>query len=762
MPLPGTHPRSLLHPAVSWGFLAAMVIAAFVYLLDPAGTWGAAMSGLITVGAITAGVVGMVSNRPFRARCWALAVAAQILWAVSSVIRAANGVNDGEIPIADLISFGAYACIIPAFWMFARGARGRRSGIATDMALVATGAALVGWIVLVVPTLHRDRTLAQHVADVAFPTLDAVLLTVSLRLVDSHRRDTASSRLFTTGIAHVLVADLMWGLDATEVLRFPVSLQMFAYLIGFGLAGAAALHPTMRELGQPLSSDARPLGTGRAAGMAAALVLPTAAALIHHPRSPLEWVVVGLSAVVLGALTMSRALQAVRENERSEDRLRYQASHDPLTGLPNRWSLMQRMGDALGRASVHDHYVGLLHADLDKFSEVNDTWGHAVGDELLIAVANRLRGALPEDVAIATIGGGSFALLVETADRDRVDLAVALVARCFDQPFPLEVGEVFCHCSIGVTVAAGRRSTATPIDLLREADTALHRAKALGAHATVLFEPSMSASSGRRLELERGLRRALDNDELEVHYQPVVNLRDGRWEGVEALVRWRHPEKGLIPPGDFIPLAEENGLIVPLGARVLEKACRQLAEWRATLDVDWSVSVNLSVRQLRDPEIAALVRRAVSNARVPADKVWIELTESLTLDEEAGQILSRLRDIGVRLVMDDFGTGYSSLGYLKRLPIDRVKIDRSFVVGLGEDPDSAAIIRAVLGMTSALRLACVAEGIETDRQRRLLMELGCHYGQGYLFSRPMAARELTASYLLGPSAAVPALAVRAG
>ena len=444
---------------------------------------------------------------------------------------------------------------------------------------------------------------------------------------------------------------------------------------------------------------------------------------------------------------MSGTLTDITERRVLQERLVTQAFHDDLTGLPNRALFKDRVEHALTRRSPGRRLVGLLFLDLDRFKTVNDSLGHTVGDGLLVAIAERLDAALRPEDTIARLGGDEFAILLEdvSTPKEVLELAEAISAT-FDAPFRADEREIAIRCSIGVVVAASDHSTAD--DLLRDADVAMYRAKVSGRGSYALFEPSMQAEVAARLELESDLREAIANDNLTLAYQPIVELRDGHIVGVEALARWSHPQRGQVPPSVFIPTAEDSGLIVPLGAWVLRRACLDLADLRrgGGAAADLRLSVNLSPGQLHDRGIVDKVLGALWEAGLPPDALGIEITEGLVLDvgEEGLGYLRKLRGAGCGVSFDDFGTGFSSLGNLRSLPIDGLKIDVSFVAAMLGGGVDAAVVEAVVRLGAALGVAVVAEGVEDAATARRLVELGCPFGQGYYFGRPEPVAALAA------------------
>ena len=425
--------------------------------------------------------------------------------------------------------------------------------------------------------------------------------------------------------------------------------------------------------------------------------------------------------------------------------------HDVLTGLPNRVRLHERLTEAIAHAGDFGATVALLLVDLDRFNVVCDSLGHDAGDELLVAVAKRIERVLRFGDVLARVGGDEFAIVCgDVTDPTDPTEAVAVAARVlgtFDEPLPVGDSDMLLQASIGVAIAAGGDDS--PERLLRDADAALVAAKRAGRGRVAVFDDDMRTRAITRLQLEKDLHRALVRRELRVHYQPLVHFDGVEVIGFEALLRWEHPQRGLMLPAQFVPLAEENGLIVPIGAWVLDEVCAQVARWNALAepgDPPLAMSVNLSARQLAHPDLVATVAEAIGRAGIEPSTLVLEITETVLMDdpELASTILHALRSLGVKLAIDDFGTGHSSLGYLKALPVDCLKIDRAFVSGLAVDPDDEAIVAAVVRMGHALGLEVTAEGIETLEQLEALESLGCDVGQGFYFARPQPGEVVTA------------------
>jgi diguanylate cyclase (GGDEF)-like protein len=462
-----------------------------------------------------------------------------------------------------------------------------------------------------------------------------------------------------------------------------------------------------------------------------------------HRDSPIPMIVVAIS-VVLSTSAISRIAAAMRNDASLRAQLSHQATHDDLTSLPVRSVVLDRLNGWLedGRS------VSLLFIDLDHFKFVNDSMGHAVGDQLLVAVADRLRSATPPEAFVARQSGDEF--IVALPDSDVLDASALAesLRRRICEPYQLASGEAVIAASIGITHSTGRTDIGAA-DLLREADTAMYRSKESGRDASTVFDTSMHERMVRRVELERSLRYALEHGGVGVAYQPIVDYPTGTIQGFEALARWEHDGES-VSPAEFVPVAEDTGLIVPMGWFVLDEACRQLSWWRANLAGAESVyvSVNVSPRQMRVSDFVDIVAELLDRHSLPGEALWLEITERVVMDDSLTVLamMTGLRSLGVRLAIDDFGTGYSSLSYLKRFPLERVKIDRSFIAGVEAQGADTSLVNAIIAMASALELDHVAEGVETAEQAERLLSFGCTSMQGYYFGRPVDSDELVAEW----------------
>ncbi|MEX0659980.1 MAG: EAL domain-containing protein [Egibacteraceae bacterium] len=446
------------------------------------------------------------------------------------------------------------------------------------------------------------------------------------------------------------------------------------------------------------------------------------------------------------AAHVSLALTDLRTREvmnRALDDAVHQALHDPLTGLPNRSLFVDRLTQALERARRQDTHAAVFFIDLDNFKLINDSSGHARGDELLRAVAARLADCVRTTDTVARFGGDEFAIVIEDVpDLAHAEETAQRLLEAFTDPLVLGGDPVTVGASIGVVVTRGQ---AHADELLLNADVAMYHAKTLGKGQWSVFRPEMHTVLLDGIELEATLRGAIERDQLHLVYQPIVELDGGATVGVEALLRWTHPTRGPIPPDEFIPLAEETGLIMEIGRWVLERACRDVRSWRVPgTGAPLALTVNVSARQMHDDTLVGHLRQVLQAHDFSASRLTLEVTESVFIDqaELAGQWLAELKGVGVRVALDDFGTGYSSLSYLQRFPIDVVKIDKSFVDGLASDAADAKLVEAIVNLSQALALMTVAEGVETDEQRCRLVELGCALGQGFYFARPMPVADI--------------------
>ena len=521
-------------------------------------------------------------------------------------------------------------------------------------------------------------------------------------------------------------------------------------------AGAETIfgYSAAEMIGQPISRLSRPHDRARQQEMveralAGHSVVAEEGVGVHKDGGefPLAYTVSPMLQADDTVIGMSGILRDITAQKVLEETLERRALHDELTGLPNRVLFVDRVALALARLPRQEGVVAVVFVDVDQFKVINDSLGHDQGDRLLTMIAERLGRAVRPGDTVARFGGDEFAVLCEDLCDDAEAVAIGeRIQAVAAMPFVLDGRDHYVSVSAGIATA----DTAGPsaADLLRDADSAMYQAKDAGRARSVLFAQAMRTRALHRLDTELSLRRAITEGELRLHYQPIVNLNTGRTDGVEALVRWEHPTKGMILPDEFIPVAEETGLIVPLGEWVLGEACRQTHAWHVQHPelAHLAVAVNLSGRQIAQADVVSVVANILADTGLDPSTLVLEVTESVLMRDAAYTIavLGALKSLGVGLSIDDFGTGYSSLSYLKRFPVDILKIDKSFVDGLGTDDEDSAIVRATINLAHSLGLITVAEGTETDIQIRTLVELGCDKAQGYLFCRPQPATAITA------------------
>lgn len=676
-----------------------------------------------------------------------------------------------------------YPCLLGALLALPRARRVRSEWrkFAFDAAVVLVGGGLAAWHLVVVPTLSGGGTPLGRFFDAAYPAGDIAvgfgLISAVLRRPPDGRR----AALLLGGIAVYLVSDLANQLVTQQVGIMGVQWSDVTFMLAYCVMAWAcvryaqlpATEPAQRTSdGARTPDDTRGLAQPFSVLPYASLALCDALLLVEafkHPRAP--WAALAAGTAVLMVLVALRQATAVRENARLvgaefaserealEAQLIHQAFHDPLTGLANRALFIDRVAHALTRCTRSGQTLAVLFLDLDNFKMVNDSLGHAAGDTLLIAAAVRLVACVRTSDTVARLGGDEFALLIEDATADMsATTAAERITTALREPFAIEGKEVFVSASVGIAVSGDEpgKSPAdgTAADLLRNADMAMYTAKSRGKARYETFERRMHWEALDRLELEGDLRRAVEREELVLLYQPIVELRTGAIVGAEALLRWHHPRRGVLYPSQFVPIAEETGLIVPIGAWVLKQACQRALTWeeQARAGLFFTLTVNVSGHQLQHPELLTSVREALATSELSASALVLEITESALMHHTHTMLerLTALKAVGVRLAIDDFGVGYSSLSYLQRFPLDILKIAKPFVDDVGGDSvmgvvPQPALARAIIALSRTLGLQTIAEGVEVRGQVDALLALGCELGQGYYFAKPLTAEALSAA-----------------
>ncbi len=743
-------PRLVTHEAVAWTFcaLGAAMVVTLVALRDTG--LAAAPVAVMGVAAAVAAAAGRLRNRPQVGYPWVLFSLACVAFIAGAVLRQVLH-STPMAPLADVATMSGYAATVGAFvgLLRARQSSDSVSHETIDGAIVLVSVSAAALVFFTLPTAEEVGLSVFAVVQGAYPVIDAVMIFIAILLSWTSARRVASFWLLALSVGFILVGDIGYAWIGTQGRTVGSPLLDLPFVVAFTMFGAAALHPSMRALSAVQQRPVAAWSRGRISVLLPVLLIAPALAVMH-PDDVHSWIAAGASTAVT-LLLLLRAVTAVQAHAGAQEGLRYQATHDQLTRLVNRPRLIEVVDELLARAARDGDRVDVLFLDLDSFKLVNDTWGHQVGDRVLRLAAQRLLTVTRTEDTVARIGGDEFVIAryVGAGSAETGARLAADVVDAFRSPLPGE-DSLVTTVSIGLVASGidqGSMGPASAESLLRDADTAMYRAKEGGRNRAMVFDPSMHDSVRQRVETELALRYALDRGELLLHYQPIVSIQTGEVVGAEALLRWAHPSLGLVSPLEFIPIAEETGLIVEIGEWVVSEALRQASRWRelraGTGQQDLWVSVNVSARQLRDASLVDHVEAELARHAMPAELLVLEITESAMMaDEEvAALLLHRLRDLGLTLAVDDFGTGYSSLGHLRRFPVSKVKIDRAFVAGIESDPDDAEIVRAVVAMSLAMRLDVVAEGIETAGQRDLLRELGVQLGQGWHFGRPMPAED---------------------
>ncbi|MGN9907255.1 putative bifunctional diguanylate cyclase/phosphodiesterase [Phytohabitans sp. LJ34] len=722
----------------------------------------------IALGTIVALFAGPRWHRAAPRYPWQLLGAAGIAFLAGALIRPWAAEREGwEALAGDAFTVPGYLLMFLSLGglLLARGSVQRHAVI--DGLIVCVGAGLASALLLAAPAATIDgRPQLVSVLAGLYPLFDVVFLLLLVNLAFTTKDLRPAYVLLLCGLFMLLAGDLAYAIVGASGDLTGSSLLDLPFVVTFTLIGSAALHPSIADLTRAAAMPVQTWSVRRLLVIVPAMLVPFALMpLIEHGTA--EHIALAAGGTAMVTLLVARAATAVRDYAAAKLKSEHQATHDPLTGLPNRLMLAQEISRLLGTTppattaagatlAVGEPAVWVLFLDLDGFKLVNDSWGHEAGDQLLVEVASRLRDTVPQPDMVARVGGDEF-VVARMGNRQET---VALVERIMERlsaPVQVSSAEVVITPSIGVVGSAAGMApvpavaAVTAEALLRDADTAMYRAKSDGRGRWTEFDASMHERVRERVEIELALRHALATEQLRLAYQPIVELATGRLVGAEALLRWTHPVRGPISPAVFISIAEDSGLIAAIGRWVLDGTLRQVAAWRADdlVDDDFWVSVNVSPRQLRDPTLPGKVSEVLERWKVPHTCVVLEITESVMIDASSvtDQVLFDLRRLGVKMVVDDFGTGFSALGYLRRHPVTGVKIDRSFVDGLGTDAEDEEIVRAVVAMSTALKLTVVAEGVENQAQQEVLSTLGVTVGQGHMWGAPVSAEEFTERWL---------------
>ncbi|PVU81173.1 hypothetical protein DDP54_17710 [Cellulomonas sp. WB94] len=727
----------------------ALVVAA--YLAVPRGLARDGMYLVVGLSGVVAIVVGVRRNRPARRAAWYWLAAGQLCWVAGDTLYSWYDDVAGVSPYpssADFLYLAAYPMLAVCVALLIRARRRGRDVVGwIDAGIVTVNLGLVAWVVLAGPIVRSgDGTAFSRAVGLAYPAGDILLLAMVVRLVIGAGARTVAFRLLVGAGVLLYLADTLFAV-LSAASTYGGGVVDLLWLAAYVLWGAAALHPSMTELSER-GTEPHTLTSRRLAGLTLAVLIAPGTLIVQLVLGvPLDaWPVAlcSIAAFFLVVARMSLAGQAVQASTAQSDRLRddltHRAAYDSLTELANRARALDIVEAALHRGRRSASSVGLLIVNLDHFRTVNDAHGHAVGDGVLRELARRMRRSVSAGDTVGRLGGNEFVVVVEALDSEAalVALAQRLVTAIAE---PVRAGAVDVVVSASIGVALVRDGSTDADQLLRGADAALHRAKAAGRGRAEVFDDGLRRELHERALLEQALRASLVDDDLELHYQPIVGVTTGRVEGYEALVRWQRPGHGMVPPDDFIPTVELSDLICDLGRWVLREATRQLAEWTARWpDVcgRMTVAVNISGRHLASAGIVTDVVAALAAAELAADRLVLEITETVLVDQPTADAHMRaLRALGVAVSIDDFGTGYTSISQLQHLRADILKIDRSLVESSASG--TIELVRLVIHAAHAFGLTVVAEGVETEAQLSALTLAGCDTAQGYLFARPAPA-----------------------
>ncbi len=708
----------------------------------------------IIVAGITVGAIGLRRHRPELSWPWKAFVATGVVWVIAGVVEDMAGsafdLTDDRSLLSDLFAVPGYLLYIGALYgLLHRRHAGHTTNVVLDAALFTVGAAIVSYHVVLAPAFELDDAwIGARMVLVTYPTLALVVLWLAAQLTFAASRQNTSLVLLLIGTAGLCLGDVLWSLSVSG--RVPIS-EAWAevpYLMTPICISLAMLHPDIGDI--TMLERAQRTRATRYLAIAAALIAP--AVLLLAPTRT-----VWSAPLTVGLLTLAaaRIVIALRREDVSNERMLHAATHDELTGLPTRTPILSELG------RVRPGPSALLVIDIDNFKFVNDHYGHDVGDELLRATATRLRATVRDGDIVGRLAGDEFAIVAHGLGLDDVLGLADRIRHTMRRRFDLGT-DIVVRTSVSIGVGTSELARPDAALMMRHADTAVYQSKARGRDITTVFDASMSEAVSRRLELERMLRDNVNSPLVSAVFQPIISFPAGKVLGLEALMRCS-ADGEPVSPAEFIPVAEETGLIVEFGEFVLRTACEQLAFWHATVPgvEDLYVSVNISPRQLVASDIVDTVARALDDFALPPDALWLELTESIMGEDPkaVAAAMAGLRELGVRFAIDDFGTGYSSLSRLNQYPVSRIKIDKAFIDGICSSASSEALVRAILAVASALDLDVTAEGIEQVEQAERLYVLGCTEHQGFLYSRPLAAGDVPDALI---SAAPPPRAVAAG
>ena len=733
----------------AWSCLGAGIVGSFVHVLGGATNIGSVVYGLALLAIVVSTVISATRHQLDRRILsgFFVIIAAIIIGQLFS----AASLDAVEHLVAEVAFFVVQITLVLGLLLVAQRRIGREPlGILADASILSLGAWLVVWIVVLRPLFDTvsNEPFVASVRGLTF-SLSAVVLFLLVTLLLGDSDNSTVVWLASSAILSSLIGDVLWALHEAEVITTSLAVRNAPYVMALFAACATLLHPGIRNLtAQGSYHAARPMA-GRLVVVISGLVVPIAVFALTDAQDTRDRIVRTVSVLFLSSVVLLRVVIAVRANAQLQSRLIESAQTDALTGLANRSLMLEHVDTALRTAWRDNRQPTVLFIDVDRFKNINDSLGHAAGDDVLIAVATRLRLILPTHCVVGRIAGDEFVVLDPQTNGPNESMVLAdRVLESFHEPLALRQGDVFVSASIGVSTYRPSVTNSAD-DLLRHADTAMYRAKESGRNCVAIFDESMLASVTQRLAVETALYRALERRELRLVHQPIIDVGLGEVVGFEALMRWDRDDGSSISPAEFIPIAEETGTIVPIGAWALLEALTHLGEWIASgvCPRDATMAVNVSPRQLSDPNFVNLVSEALTRAHIPARQLWLEVTEGVMISQpdQALDALTKLCDLGVRVAIDDFGTGYSSLSLLQKFPIHCLKIDRSFISGVADNADARSLVRTIIAMCESMGLDIVAEGVESVRQLQVLGEMRCAKAQGYLISHPVPPESIAST-----------------
>ena len=729
--------------ASSWAAAVAGITVAFLHGLGSDGIDSPFAIAAISLAALGM-IVGLLAHTPPTSILLTSATSLVLLGA--ALQTSLHSMNDSLI---ESLVLGSQLVLVAGLVVFVRRRLGpRASNVLADGLIVGLGAWVLIWVVLVQPAIQESTSSTLTVLRASTLGAAMVVLFLLATLLFSDTAPSPAVGFLGLAVFLGLIGIVLRAMSFRQDFSISSTTYSTPFLVTGGLAAAGFLHPTVRHIYTSGVGRVSPPLMTRLVTTTASLIVPVVLLAVTDPFDTQDRVVRTVSVSVLAVVVMLRVIQSVRANARTQEHLVKSALTDSLTGLPNRILMLEHIESAVQQAWRTSRQPTVLFIDVDRFKNINDSLGHSIGDNVLTLVASRLIAAVPEHATVARIAGDEFVILDATTESPTQSVLLAeTVLDAFHEPVNTPEGDMFVTASIGVAYSP-KGVDLSADDLMRHADTAMYRAKAAGRNCIALFDDSMLEKVSKRLDVETALYRALERKELHLVHQPIIDVDLGIVVGFEALMRWNRGDGEIVPPSDFIPIAEETGTIVPLGSWALNDALLQLRHWidTAVVSPSTTMSVNVSPRQLHDPQFVSIVSDALSTSGIPAEQLWLEVTESVMITEatQALSALRRLNALGVRIAIDDFGTGYSSLSLLQKFPIQCVKIDRAFVQDLTAEEGTRNLVRTIIAMANALGADIVAEGIENKDQLTALASMRCNKAQGYFISRPIAVADVPA------------------